>query len=502
MRRPAVLLLLALGAAACRDAPPVRITSDSAGAGIDVEPQSLPGRIALELWTLRPGITLGEWAATNLNDIVAPTDTQRVAEVLGDWCAVSTRVSELAGRRIVRQAFFYAPEPPEDRALPDSASADLVRSCVLGLIWARVPVPDSAGGAPLADSVRAQLAAVYAADSAPLSFWGSAFWSHQGRYRRDAVEVVSALRAPPPLGMPGDTAAPRRDVAAFAVLPASGVQLGPGVSPGTPAFRVPDTLTLDSAARLAGLDTALVAPLIRLVADADAGIARGTWSPPPADSLVRPLRRWVAAADGLPPARRAAALYVADQVLDRGQCAFQLCEPGDSAALAPLRAQGAAFSFSELGGSWVYTRSWLVAARSLDRDSPLGQLILLQLMESAFDFSGTCAQGAEGFRRVIENGERYLARVPRSPVTGAVHFYLAEAYRDIVALADGAADIYADSSAYVPERDSARVRALRHYRAAIAADPAAAMAAAAWRRAWWLLTGLRVRGARFYCIYD
>ena len=502
MRRPATLVLLALGAAACRDVPPVRITGDSAAAGINVDPQTIPGRVALELWTLRPGITLGEWASANLNDVVAPTDSQRITEYLGDWCAVSTRVSESAGRRVFRQAFFYAPDPPEGLTLPDSGSAEVIRDCVLGLIWVRIPVRDSANGALLADSIRVQLASVYAPDSSGVSFWGSAFWSHLGRFRKDGVEVASALRGPSPLVTRGDSAAPAHDVAAWATLPVSGVRLGPEQAPGDGPFRPPDTLSLDSAARIAGLDSALGASLLSIVTDAESGVGRGAWRPPPGDSLVRPLRRWVAAAAGLAPARRAAALYLADQVLDRTQCAFQLCQPGDSTALAPLRALGAVFTYSELGGSWAYARSWLGLARSLERDSPLGQRILLQQMAGAFDFSGTCREGAEGFRRVIENGDRYLARVPRSPITGAVHFYVAEAQRDIVALAEGAADIYADSSAYGPERAAARERALAHYRAAIVADPSAGVAAAAWRRAWWLLAGLRVRGTRFYCIYD
>jgi hypothetical protein len=344
------------------------------------------------------------------------------------------------------------------------------------------------------------LAAVYLPDSGRVSFWGSAYWSHVGRFRAGAVDVVSAQRRAP-MAPPGDTA-PAMDVAAFAVLPVSGVSMGPDAAPHPERFRPADTLALDSAALLAGLDTSLATRLIGMVLAAESGLARGAGRPSAGDTLVRLLRRWLNAAQDLPPARQAAALYFADQVLERGQCAFAMCERSDSLRFAPLRALGAVFQYSELGGSWVYTHSWLTRARALDRDSPLGQRILLRQLAAGLDFSGTCAGGAEGFRRVIDTGDRYLARVPRGPISGAVHFYVAEAWRDIAALADGAGDIYADSSAYGPEAQGARARALTHYRAAIAADPAAAVAAAAWRRAWWLLTGLRVRGTRFFCIYD
>jgi hypothetical protein len=501
MRRPVLLLCLAL-LAGCRERPPSRITADS-GAGIAVDPQTVPGRVALELWSLRPGIRLGEWSQANLNDLIAPADTQVVAEYFGDWCAVSTRVSELAGRRVIRQAYFYAPEPPPDRALPAAPSADLVRDCALGVVWVRVPVADSADGVRLADSVRAQLAAVYGDDTSRVSFWGSAYWSAVGHFRHDGSEAVSALRTTRLPVAGSDSLQAWRDVSAFAALPLSGVSFGAAREPeGVSRARVADRLALDSAARATGLDTALSAPLLRLYARAESVVPLADWRPAPGDSLVLPLRRWVDAAAELPPPRRAAALYVADRVLARAQCSFQLCLHGDSAALAPLRALGAEFVYSELGGGWGYARTWLAQARALDRDSPLGQRIFLEQLEAGFDFSGVCQGGAEAFRRVIEMGERYLERVPASPIHGAVHLGVADGYRDIVALADGAAGIYADSSAYVPQRDSARTRALAHYREAIAADRAAPAAAEAWRRAWWLLAGLPARGVRYYCIYD
>jgi hypothetical protein len=498
MRRPAALLLLIL-LAGCRERPTARLTADSA-AGPSVDPATVPGRAALELWSLRPGIRLGDWAQANLNDVIAPADTQVVSGFLGDWCAVSTRVSELAGRRVIRQAYFHAPEPPPGRALPAAPSADLVQDCELGVVWVRVPVADSADGARLADSLRSQLATTYEHDTAQVSFFGAAYWAVVGHFTRAGTEIVSALRTRPALPGTGDSAQ-AFDVAAFAALPVSEVRFG---TAGVPAARQgdADTVDLDSLARATGLDTALSAAFLRLMRRADAGIARGAWEPQAGDSLVRPLRRWLAAAAGLPPPRRAAALYVADRVLVRAQCAFQLCLPGDSAAFDPLRALGAEFVYSELGGGWAYTRSWAAQARALDRDSPLGRRILLEQLRAAFDFSGTCRDGPEAFRRVIANGERYLARVPDSPVRGEVHMLLGDAYRDIVALADGAAGDYADSSAYVAERDSARTRAIAHYRAAIAADTSAAVAAPSWRRAWLLLAGPRARGVRFYCIYD
>jgi len=210
----------------------------------------------------------------------------------------------------------------------------------------------------------------------------------------------------------------------------------------------------------------------------------------------------MAATSGLPMQRRAAALYAADLVLDQSLCAYRMCDIADRGSRAGLEAIGARFNRSELGGAWVYERTWLGQARAADRDSPLGQHILLLQLANAFDFSGTCREGAEGFRRVIDNGERYLERVPTSPIAAAVHFLVGEAYRDIVALAHGAGDIYADSSQYSAEAGDAARQAIEHYKAATRAGADSATAQAAWRRAWMLKAGLAPREVRFYCVYD
>jgi hypothetical protein len=489
-----VPLLLAAAVGCGGDRAPAR--GGIGGAGPAVDPGSVPGRGALELWQLRGGVTLGAWATAHPEESIAGEDTSREAEHLGEWCAVSSRAWTLGPRTLERRAYFYPPAPAADLALPDSAP-DLIRSCTLGLVWVSVPAPDSAAGTRLADSVRSQVAAVFPAEStAAVSFWGSAYWTRVGRFRRDSVAVVTAFATPPTA--PGDSGARGRRVIAFAYLPSAGIAVDPASAPGPDPYTPVDTFPLDSAARSSGLDTALWRPLRAILHLAD----RPGAVPAPADSLIRPLRRWLNAAAGMPASRRAAALYVADQVLARTRCLFRACAIADSAALAPLRALGATFGYSALGATWVYERTWLLQARALDRDSPLGQRILLEQMALAFDYSGMCREGPEGFRRVIETGERYLERVPDSPVAAEVRWYLGEAYRDIVALAGGAQAWYADASRYAGEAPGARRRAVEQYRAAIRAGAGGPTARAAWRRAWWLLAGLMPRDVRFLCVYD
>jgi hypothetical protein len=411
----------------------------------------------------------------------------------------TTLLDDMAGQRIERTAYFYAPDPPDALVLPESRT-ELVRSCRLGAISVRLPATDSVGGAALADSVRGLLARAFGGeDSATVSFFGSAYWHRVGRYRRADVSVASALELVPRR----DSAdADRPTVRAVAVLPLSGLSLDGGIVSDEPP--IADSLPMDSAVALAGLDRGLAAPLVRVVQDTmwrERGDTTGRTAI--RQGLAAAVRRWLGAAVDLPLARRAAALYVADRTLDRALCGVLPCDqPGDSAALAPFVALGARFAWSELGGQWVYDRGWLSQARTLDRDGPLGQRILLTQLLAGFDFSGMCAAGPEGFRRVIANAERYLERVPASPVAAEVHYLAGEAWADVVALAAGAGDIYADSSRYSAEAPEARRRALAHYHAAIGANPTSALARAAWRRAWWLLSELPPRRTRFLCVYD
>jgi len=493
MRRPDLflVLVLALAAAACRQGDTARTAvSDSS---LRVNPASVPGTVALELWQLRSGVTLGDWKNTRPDEPVSGADSSAIARYFGDWCAASQKRVSVGSRVVTRTAFFYPPSPT-DLALRDSMP-DLVRQCVLGMIWVSVAEPDTLRAARLADSVRAQLAEAYGrAAERQVRFFGSAFWTHVGWFRRDSVIGVSALRGTI-LGVPRDSASEARVILAFAFRPISGISVDSGVDR-TGRWSPDDTLTIDSAIAIAGLDSSFSAPL-RAIAGPGPHRADGA-----ADDLIRPLTRWVRAAAALPFPRRAAALYVADLVLERALCSYRLCDLADRTVRAPLEALGARFNPSELGGTWVYTHSWLNQARILDRDSRLGQSILLIQLDNGFDFSGTCAGGAEGFRRVIENGERYLERLPDSPIAAEVHFLVGEAYRDIVALAHGAGDIYADSSHYGTEAGGAAVQAIAHYREAMKAGPDSKVAQAAWRQAWWMKAGLAPRDVRFYCIYD
>jgi hypothetical protein len=494
-RRSLLWTALPLAFLACRARSPEHQPSRDSTVTVAINPSTPEGQIALELWQLKAGTSLGDWKGLHPEETILGSDTSALARhFLGPWCAFATRRATAGNLTIVRTAYFYAPPPPPTLAVPDTGALDLARQCVIGLMWVDVEVADSLVAQALADSVHAQMGTLYGTEiPRQVQFFGSAFWSHTAWFSHDSLAAVTALRA----GVPGRAGSGAPVVTAFAYLPVSRVSAGGEDGP-RDAWTPVDTFPLDSALLMAQLDTSLSGPLLAALGDESAA-PRDAAS---GDSLVEPLVRWLRASAPLPPPRRAAALYFADQVLGRAMCGYRLCEKESEPALAPLKALGAQFSWGELGGTMIYHHTWLTTARALVRDTPLGERILIAQLLSGFDFSGTCAGGAEGFRRVIENGERYLTRLPDSPIGPDVHYLVGDAYRDVVALAHGAAGEYGDSARYKAEAPDAARKALAHYVAAMQAGAQDPAARAAWSRAWWLRAGLIPRDVRFYCVYD
>lgn len=465
---------------------------------LSVSPSTPTGRIALDIWELRAGVMLTDWLAVHADDDIQPPVDSGPGARLGDWCLRAVRLTQLGAVTVERAAYFYPPPLTDSLVLPDSAP-EMVRFCSLGAITSTVQVPDSATGSRLADSLRTVLSSAFGGGERDgrLVFYGSAFWSVRGRFRREGLNAVSALAS-----VPLRPAA--HAVFALAWLPPSRLSVDSVAVERTWMPPDADSIPFDTLLEWSGLPAAVRRELRQL---RETALAFRDWENSPVSylpsrRLEEILRRALAAAASLGAPRRAAALVAADRLLNETMCQHGLCHEETGAMLAPFRALGAQFTWAASGATWVYDRNWLVQARTLDRDSRLGQRILLSQLSSGFDFSGSCAKGAEAFRRVIQNGERYLARQPTSPIAQDVRLALADAYRDIVALAQGAGGEWADSSRYSTEAPAARRLALAHYRAVIAANPTHPAAEYAWRRAWRLAAGLPVGGTRYLCVTD
>jgi len=125
-------------------------------------------------------------------------------------------------------------------------------------------------------------------------------------------------------------------------------------------------------------------------------------------------------------------------------------------------------------------------------------------MEHGFDETGMCSAGAEEFSQVIQQGESLLAgaRVLPSATLSSLHFMIGDAYATIVWLAKSTDSEYHDPKKYQQVAESARVKALEHYRAAFHLERGTARAQKAWREAWRLAAGLPPTSGRYFCVYD
>jgi hypothetical protein len=223
------------------------------------------------------------------------------------------------------------------------------------------------------------------------------------------------------------------------------------------------------------------------------------------NTFVDAVEDWARTAADLTGARRAAGLLAIDLLLDDFAQPAGLWDRSQSALRSRLEVAGAEFLFSPLGDAHVYTRSFLRRAVAADSVNRAGELAFLALMQLGFETSGTCRdQNGLGFRAVIANGEAFLRARPRASIRTDVHFMVARAYSDFVAIARGAGYHLTDAQAaqYQREGERARMRAIDEYRAGFSGSGASRLALDSWPDAWRLLAGLGPSRTYFYCIYD
>jgi hypothetical protein len=227
------------------------------------------------------------------------------------------------------------------------------------------------------------------------------------------------------------------------------------------------------------------------------------------------LRPWVEALQTLEPAKRAAALLIADRIVVMEEEDSNLEPPNSekppaeskpsenrpkSDAQLQLERIGAQFSYDSTSERNLYVLNWLRQAYDLDPNGRAGELAFLLLMQRGFNTSPGCENGGELFRQVLRRGTEYLRQRRSTDVEARVHFMMGDAYRDIVALAAGQhGDTYADSAAYKPEEANARTKAVAEYRAGLVLDDKSDTSRIAKDRLRSLQAGEAPHDTTFYC---
>lgn len=195
-------------------------------------------------------------------------------------------------------------------------------------------------------------------------------------------------------------------------------------------------------------------------------------------------------------------MFVADQVL--GESGVGWAKDENPPIRQELEANGAQFDFAPIGEIWVYAYALLRESLETDPDGRIGELAFITLMERGFETSGTCRdQPGNGFRAVIAEGGDFLSRKPDSALASYVHLLMAQAWGDIVTLANRGGYDESEKGAYKLEEAAARKQAIEEYRLAFASSIRRPVKEReAWRNAWRLMAGLSPTRTYFYCVYD
>jgi hypothetical protein len=465
---------------------------------VAAQPGDFPNRATEELSDLREGTTLSEWMRVHPTDIL--TVYSHEVRDWGTWVARAIRREKLSdGRELLRHAYFYVPLPPDDRKLPGGNSKKLREQSQLGMIWIQSIESNVQAGEKLAEQTREVLSRRFSQGQYDLKVWyaNAAYWKKTAQWNVGQTTFVSAYELLPIEG-------PNRGrVLTFSFLPVSGVHvdLGSGDDGDEEGCRGSENF-LDAAIAASGLRGKRLEPM-RLIKEMVAEYRAGKshqWTSAVDDQTAQLLKQWLIASRRLKSSKRAAGLLAADRALEMSEW---LGQRQDETVRKKLEALGAKFNYSKLGDSYVYTNSWLKQSLRVGRHGKIGQWAFVLLMEKGFDTSGTCSDtGDEAFRRVIFEGEQFLKRVRDPKLQNRVHLLVAEAYSDIVALADGAGDGYAEAAKYQKSAARARRKAIEHYRRALTQIANPSEANRVWRKTWRLKAGVPPTGTRFFCVYD
>jgi len=433
-----------------------------------------------------------------------------------------------SGAVVVRSLYFYPPPVPSPIAFPSVDPSSPFATCTLAAVRIEAQASEPGAGHAVAQAIARHFTQLYGTSNDPeeVRRRGVKFWGDDGGHWVANADIISSYDGKPGLSPDApDQLITGPVTRVFAHLPSFGDTANRSAL--ARADRAAEAVQFRRAVAAARVDAALAQRMERLY-DTDVALAdrldqeaeaqckircRPEELPRPSgtdwrDPLVPLLQDWSQALKTADAGRRAAGLFTADRLLR----VFGRVRPGDyfgtvqssTPEQAKLRAElqglGAEFSTGFEDITYGYVGNWLIQARDLDPDSEGGKMALFAWMSSGFD----CAQsGAEGFRKVILDGEALLARNIDQLTAARVHFMVGDAYSDIVAIAGGksGANGEYDPSQYAGEAAADRTKALAHYRAGLAIDHSSDDAKDAWRQAWHLSAGL-VPGERYVCFGD
>lgn len=113
---------------------------------------------------------------------------------------------------------------------------------------------------------------------------------------------------------------------------------------------------------------------------------------------------------------------------------------------------------------YIFNRLWLWKAYDLDSLGRAGHIAFVTLLARGFSETVPCAQDISFYTEIIKRGEAALRRGDSHPM---VHYYVGAAYKSISDIGNSDPGDYVDSIPSKPEAETARLRAIDHFRAAL-----------------------------------
>ena len=437
--------------------------------------------------------TLGVWMKSN------PRDTISLRYPLysdDDWfCSTAVGHSSLSNHRTIRYAVFRI-SAPVDGKLPQDTARIAEQVCRLGTVWVETEGMDPITAHLLADSV-AKVIDAKLGDHEPgtrLTTGATTGWADSRTWNRSGSRVVlTTARAD------GEDKARKVVLVAYgrgSALPDQDYFADKYYHDQADALETKQMSLQDADSAIAWAGLPSIAKDLRVAlaelhrkrdnADtlrnpkADSTVVHAILATPDtryrdnADTLRNPIadsalvHAVLATRDTVPtlaPPRQAAALIAAELVR---YAAVPYPPPNSGSPGGMLfNSLRSIIAGSEVQGDDLehsFVRPWLWKAYELDSMGKAGHIAFVRLLSRGFDQRGECAGGVDFYNEMIKRGETALRRGDRDPL---VHFYVGAAYKSIFDLGNSGPGDYVDSVPSKAEAETARLRAIEHFRAAL-----------------------------------
>jgi hypothetical protein len=457
-------------------------------------------------------IRLGAWLKSHPSDRIGVVPP--VEQIDDKFCRASHLKLKLGDRTIVRSALFDIPEVPAGEPYPSDTARLAEDLCELRTVWLSTEVPDSASASALADTLAQLIDRKLGNHSSGVNFGaaGAGSWLDGRSWKGSRTTVVVATlpsmaaerasrseEGPAPDSSAVDKT---RRVVMAAYAPNSGYEdIDKLELRYEQRHKDPEVLyqNADSAIAWAGLPK-IAADLQQVLTHVRKTAGKGdTLTYPRVDeALLRAVKGTHDIAPTLSPPRRAAALLAADIVMFAAHRWF----PSNTAS--PLRdsLQSLGMTFTDLPIDQLVQndRPWLWEAYRIDSLGRAGHAAFIELLGNGWTTKGACKEPGNEYDRIIEHGEADLRSGDTDPM---VHFYIGSAYKTIFDAANVSPnDEYVDRRSFTAQAESARLKAIDHYRIALGSLTDRSVRKDVWNRVMRLLLGRSGEQPEYICFYD